>query len=94
MSLARVGRWEAHAVTRSVANIGAGPHTVTIQGNVSAGSEDPFSGRLQAHCSQRNVATGSKTAITRMGESWATQSAGWRSERLSDVARTSSLCAW
>ena len=32
------GTWEAHAVTRSVADVGAGPHTVTIQRNVSAGS--------------------------------------------------------
>ena len=32
-----LGTVEAHAVVRSVANIAAGPHTVTIQRNVSAG---------------------------------------------------------
>ena len=31
------GTVEAHAVVRSVANIAAGTHTVTIQRNVSAG---------------------------------------------------------
>ena len=33
-----LGTVEAHAVVRSVANIGAGPHTVTIQRNVSVGT--------------------------------------------------------
>ena len=33
-----LGTVEAHAVVRSVANIAAGPHTVTIQRNVSAGT--------------------------------------------------------